>query len=196
MKKLIGFIAVVFVALVLVSCASTPKAASTVVAAAAPTSGVLFSGNVEKNSFIIADNHTYSKNFQFIGGTGIILPNDYKAKAGDVIKLHMEGKMNKPIALGMGDDNDTNNQFSIQAIIVDTSVAANYWKKLATEWFKITTPINAGEPFTYDMVFTLDADATGIAKNGCANLIIGTNNQQKEAVIISTTKFTYEITRP
>lgn len=205
MKKVLGFVATVAVALMLSSCASTEKTVAktatkattaTATTAAVPEHGVIYSGEVTKNNFVITDNHTYGKNFQFQNGMGRILPKDYIPQVGDVIKLHIEGTMNKAIAMGTGDDNDAANPFSIQATISDVSPAASYWKLLASKWFKYTTAINAGDSFTFDMEFPIAVAATGKAGNGCADLIVATNNQQKEAVIMATTKFTYEITRP
>lgn len=206
MKKVTGLMAGLAAVLMLASCATTAKTTTaktttaktttTAATSAVPEHGVIYSGEVSKNNFVLADNHTYGKNFQFQNGMGRILPKDYKPQVGDVIKLHIEGTMNKAIAMGTGDDNDAANPFSIQATISDVSPAASYWKLLASKWFKYTTAVNAGDSFTFDMEFPVAVAATGKAGSGCADLIIGTNNQQTEAVIITTTKFTYEITRP
>ena len=75
MKKLVKLAALVGAAVMFASCASTPKAAATSTAkkadakpaatavAAVPEHGVIYSGDVAKNSFLLADNHTYGKNF-------------------------------------------------------------------------------------------------------------------------------------
>lgn len=189
----------------LTGCASTAKAADTKKAdakpaaavattvAAVPEHGVIYSGNVEKNSFIIADNHTYGKNFQFINGTGRVLPKDYKAVKGDVVKMHIEGSINKGIVAGVGDDGAP---VAIWFNLVDTSAAAGYWKKLTDKQISKLDAIPAGGTFSYDLEFPITVSGISKASAGGADLIVGTSNNQKEAVIITTTKFTYEITRP
>lgn len=212
MKKIIAIACALAAscALVLTSCASTPKATETkkaetkpaatataakteTAAAAVPEHGVIYTGSVDKKTFILADNHQYGKNFQFQGTTGTVLPKDYVAKKGDVIKLHIEGTASKEIVAGKGDDGS---DVALWFNVIDTSAAASYWTKLTAAEFKSTTAIPAGGAFTFDISFTITVDAKGKAGGGCANIMAGTSNNQAAASALNMTKYTYEITRP
>lgn len=205
MKKILGIATALAAALMLASCASTAKAekkatpakteakaTTAATATAAPEHGVIYSGDSAKTSFVLADNHTYGKNFQFLNSTGNVLPKDYKAAAGDVIKLHIEGTASKTIVKGKDDKGDA---IVLWCNVVDTSAAGSYWTPLATQ-YSVMDEIPAGGAFTFDITLTLTKDGKAKAGGSGANVMMGTSNDQKEAVTLTTTKFTYEITRP
>lgn len=208
MKKIIAVACAIACALALSSCASTAKAADTKKAetkpaatataaktetAAVPEHGVIYSGSVDKKTFLLADNHQYGKNFQFQGTTGTVLPKDYKAMKGDVIKIHIEGTASKEIVAGKGDDGS---DVALWFNVIDTSAAASYWTKLTAGEFKSLTAIPAGGPFSFDITFNITTDAKSKASGGGANIMAGTSNNQAAASALNVTKYTYEITRP
>ena len=84
----------------------------------------LHEGKASKNTFVLADNHQYSTNFQTQGqDSGFIFPKDYVAKKGDKITIHVEATVNKEIVVGA-------NGKSLEILFVDTTQAANWWLDL------------------------------------------------------------------
>lgn len=164
-----------------------------VMAAMAQEHGVIASGKVNRSRFELGDNRKYGKNYQFLDGTGNVLPGDYKAKKGDTIKIHLKGKVDKPIVVGKGDGPDPMSYF---AFIVDTSTPANYWLQLSGDDPASVCHKQIDSEIVIDVAYKIVTDAKANAKSNGANLIIGTSHDQKTPVTIITTDFTYEITRP
>lgn len=189
MKRMKSLMVLCVAVLALSSVAAKPKKAKAKKAKAAveaPEHGVIFSGSVERNTFPIANNHQYGKNYQFMGTTGAIFPAAYKAQKGDVIKIHMVGKVDKPIIVGAS--------ISCYYGIIDTTEAAKYWTKLDSDDLSMTDAV--ADDLTLDAEFHIVTDSKAKAGSGGVNFILGTSDEQAEAVTLTTSEFTYEITRP
>lgn len=161
--------------------------------ASAAEHGVIYSGKIDRAKMVLADNHKYAKNYQFIDGMGDIFPGDYKAKRGDVIKLHFKGKVDKPIIVGKGDGPHPISYFYC---IVDTCQAANYWTKLHAEDDSMFYGKEVDDVIEINMNVTLTRDSRATAKGGGSSFVVGTSEEQKTPVNITVSEFTYEITRP
>lgn len=196
MKKLSVIAALVVAAALLISCGTTAETAKAEPAPApaaeeAAPGGVLFAGDVEKDSFVLANNHQYGINYQFQGTTGQVLAKDYKAVKGDKIKIHIEGTWSKDIVAGK-DDKGT--PVALGCWIVDCSPAASYWTPISEQWLT-TEVVKAGEPFVLDYTFEITGNAKAKAGSRGADVTFFSADAQKEESILTTTVFSYEITR-
>lgn len=148
----------------------------------------LHEGKASKNTFVLADNHQYSTNFQTQGqDSGFIFPKDYVAKKGDKITIHVEATVNKEIVVGA-------NGKSLEILFVDTTQAANWWLEL-TDRFAFEKPIKPGEKLVFDATFDIKTKGVSKASAGGCNLVLSSAPEQKEEVTFKTTKFTYKIER-
>lgn len=197
MKKLSVIAALVVAAALLISCGTTeetakaaPAPAPAAVEEAAP-GGVLFAGDVEKDTFVLANNHQYGINYQFQNTTGQVLAKDYKAVKGDKIKIHIEGTWSKDIVHGK-DDHGV--EVALGCWIVDCSPAASYWTPLSEQWLT-TEVVKAGEPFVLDYTFEITTNAKAKAGARGADVTFFSADAQKEESVLKTTVFSYEIVR-
>lgn len=165
-------------------------------AIASASAEVLYSGKVNKSVMELGNNQQYGHNYQFLGDTGKVFPDEYQAKAGDVIKIHFVGTVDKPLVVGKADGPK---KISYFFSIVDTSAQANYWTKLCADDNNDQScgdPIDKGGTITIDYTFTIAKDGKVPVNKGGANFMMGTSHQQRTSARITVKEFTYEITRP
>lgn len=195
MKKLSVIAALLVAAALLVSCgttAETAKAAEPAPAAApAADEGFPIVGSVEGNTFVLENNHQYGVNYQFQGTTGQVLDKAYKAKKGDKIHIHIEGVWSDDIVFGK---DDHGNPLSLMCWIVDCSPAASYWTPISEQWV-VQDPVKGGEPWVFDYTFEITGNAKAKAGARGADVTFASADAQKVASTLTTTVFTYEITR-
>ena len=147
-------------------------------------------GDAAQTSFNLASNKQYGDNYETQGKTGNILPKDYVAKKGDKITIHVEATVDKDIILGERKGESS----AAELLFVDGTAAAGYWLEL-TDRIKITDTVKAGDKIVWDYTFEVKADGKSKAGDGGCRWVISSAPQQKTAVKLTATKFTYKIER-
>ena len=159
-------------------------------AATTLSAATIHEGDAAQTSFTLTANKQYGDNYETQGKVGNILPDDYVAKKGDKITIHVEATVDNDIILGKRKGVAT----AAEIFFTDCSPAANYWSEL-TKRVNIDSAVVAGNKIVWDYTFVITKDAqANSGKKGC-RWVISSSPKQNKPVTFKTTKFTYKIER-
>lgn len=159
-------------------------------AATTLSAATIHEGDAAQTSFTLTANKQYGDNYETQGKVGNILPDDYVAKKGDKITIHVEATVDNDIILGKRKGVAT----AAEIFFTDCSPAANYWSEL-TKRVNIDSAVVAGNKIVWDYTFEVIKDSKEKAKATGCRWVISSSPQQKKPVKFVTTKFTYKIER-